>query len=148
MRSNEGADGVGRRIHDNHGDDHGCNHHLKVFGHADRGEDRIQGKHQIDGNELNHDRDKACIQRLSISPTLTKYKAITTSPPEIQAGGARSFKTAVSASTDHTITTARFNARSRTTRTGWRNLNGTKVSTARQATIVAATDGTGLSRNR
>src|SRR5260370_22443617 len=92
--------------------------------------------------------DKAYIERLSVSPTLRKYKAITTSPTETHAAGARSFNTAISATADHTISPAIFSARSRATRTGWRNLNGTKVSTARQATIVAAIGGTGLSRNR
>src|SRR5260370_9764852 len=93
-------------------------------------------------------RDKACIQGLSITATLRKYKAITTSPTETHAAGARSFNTAIRASADHTISPAIFSARSRATRTGWRNLNGTKVITARQATIVPAVATTGLSNTK
>src|SRR5262249_44199122 len=63
MRRDEGTDRVGRRIHDDHGDNYGGNHHLKVLGHADRRQDRIERKHQIDDDKLEHDPDEGLGRR-------------------------------------------------------------------------------------
>jgi hypothetical protein len=48
MLSDEMRDRTGGSIHNDHGHHDGGNHDLDVLGHADGGDDRIQGKHQVD----------------------------------------------------------------------------------------------------
>ncbi len=55
MLGDEISDRPRRRIHHEHGDHHGRDHHLEVIRHADRGDDRIEREDEVDRDQLQDD---------------------------------------------------------------------------------------------